>query len=236
MATGARTPAAAVAALLRAPLHLALGRLDDAEEAARTGVGADGGPHVPLLAPQAWLVLAHAALRRGALARAEDHLRTLDQGFPQHASSPWSAARDLLSAQLAEARTDARAAADVLAEIGERPGGLRELVLVDPAAAAWCVRCALAADLPGLVKTVVDTVDQLQAHNPCSRRTTPASPRCSPRRRTPAPSPGRTRRVWTARACCTAIRGPAPRWPRTTPVCCSTAASTSARSASWTGR
>ncbi len=166
-ATGARTPAAAVAALLRAPLHLALGRLDDAEEAARTGVGADGGPHVPLLAPQAWLVLAHAALRRGALARAEDHLRTLDQGFPQHASSPWSAARDLLSAQLAEARTDARAAADVLAEIGERPGGLRELVLVDPAAAAWCVRCALAADLPGLVKTVVDTVDQLQAHNPC---------------------------------------------------------------------
>jgi hypothetical protein len=39
-------------------------------------------------------------------------------------------------------------------------------VLEDSAAAAWCVRCALAADLPELVRTVVETTEYLRAHNP----------------------------------------------------------------------
>ncbi|MDH2387880.1 LuxR C-terminal-related transcriptional regulator [Streptomyces sp. HNM0663] len=158
------TLAAAVAGVLRAPLHLAQGRLDDAEEAARTGVGMDG-PYVPVLAPQAWLVLAHVALRRGALTQAEDHIKTLEKDFPQPGSSPWQAARLLLSAQLAEARADECAAAQALAEIGAHADGLRLLVLEDPAAAAWCVRSALAADLPDLARTVVDTTERLRRHN-----------------------------------------------------------------------
>ncbi|KOV67540.1 LuxR C-terminal-related transcriptional regulator [Streptomyces sp. MMG1121] len=162
---GARTLAAAVPAVLRAPLHLAQGRLDEAEEAARAGVGADG-PSVPMLAPQAWLVLALAALRRGELSQAQGYVTTLEKDFPQHPHSPWWAARLLLNAQLAEARADARVATDVLAETGMHAGALRELVLEDSAAAAWCVRCALAADMPDLAGTVVETTEYLRTHNP----------------------------------------------------------------------
>ncbi|MFI5618761.1 LuxR C-terminal-related transcriptional regulator [Streptomyces sp. NPDC051567] len=165
-ASEAGTLAAAVPAVLRAPLHLAQGRLDEAEEAARAGVGTDG-TYVPMLAPQAWLVLALVALRRGELTQAEEHLRTLEKDFPQHdASSPWWAARLLLTAQLAEAQADPRAAMEALAEIGAHPGALRELLLGDPAAAAWCVRCALAADMPDVARMVVDATELLRAHNP----------------------------------------------------------------------
>ncbi|OIK00799.1 LuxR family transcriptional regulator [Streptomyces sp. MUSC 14] len=162
---GARTLAATLPAVLRAPLHLAQGRLDEAEAAARAGVSLDG-PSVPMLAPQAWLVLADAALRRGELAQAQGHIATLEKDFPQHPHSPWWAACLLLNAQVAEAQADSAVAADVLAEIGAQPGAFRELVLEDSAAAAWCVRCALAADLPELVRTVVETTEYLRAHNP----------------------------------------------------------------------
>ncbi|WP_225094719.1 LuxR family transcriptional regulator [Streptomyces sp. CoH27] len=162
---GSRTLVAAVPAVLRAPLHLAQGRLAEAEEAAQAGVGTDG-PYVPMLAPQAWLVLALVALRRGELAQAQGHIDTLEKDFPQHPHSPWWAARLLLNAQLAEARADSRVAAEVLAEIGAHPGGFREVVLEDSAAAAWCVRCALAADLPELAQRVIDTAEQLRTRNP----------------------------------------------------------------------
>lgn len=152
------------AAVLRAQLHLAQGRLDEAEEAARAGVGPEG-PYVPMLAPQAWLTLASVALRKGALTQAEDHIRTLEKDFPQHPSSPWWAARLLLNAQLAEAQADPRAAAELLAEIAAQAGALREAVLEDPAAAAWCVRCALAADRPEIARTVVETTEYLRTHN-----------------------------------------------------------------------
>ncbi|MEV7425282.1 LuxR C-terminal-related transcriptional regulator [Streptomyces sp. NPDC091212] len=163
-ASETRTLATAVPALLLAPLHLAQGRLDEAEEAVRGGVGADG-PYLPMLAPQAWLVLAQVALRRGALAQAEEHIRTLEKDFPQDVSSPWWAARRLLNAQLAEAQAGPRAATETLAEIGANAGALRELVLEDPATAAWCVRCALAADMPDVVRAVIDTTEYLRARN-----------------------------------------------------------------------
>ncbi|MGW0706370.1 LuxR C-terminal-related transcriptional regulator [Streptomyces sp. NPDC002643] len=164
-AGGTGTLTAAVPAVLRAQLHLAQGRLDEAEDDARLGVGTDG-PYVPMLAPQAWLVLATVALRRGALAQAEDHIKTLEKDFPQHASSPWWVARLLLNAQLAEARADPLAAAEAIAEIGAQAGALREVVLEEPAVAAWCVRCALAADRPDLVPTVIDATEYLRARNP----------------------------------------------------------------------
>ncbi|AXG76607.1 LuxR C-terminal-related transcriptional regulator [Streptomyces paludis] len=164
--SGTGTPAVAVAALLRAPLRLAQGRLDEAEKEARSGVGADGS-YLPVLAPQAWLVLTLVALRRGALTQAEDHIKSLEKGFPQDPSGPWWAARLLLNAQVAEARSGSLAATEVLAEIGADAGALRELVLEDPAAAAWCVRCALAADTPDIARAVVDTTEYLRTRNGC---------------------------------------------------------------------
>ncbi|MEV0965260.1 LuxR C-terminal-related transcriptional regulator [Streptomyces sp. NPDC049910] len=161
--TGALTTA--VPAVLRAQLHLAQGRLDEAEAEARTGVGT-GGRHIPMLAPQAWLVLASVALRRGTLTQAEDHVRALKKDFPQHASSPWWAARLLMNARLAEAQAGPLAAAEVLAEIGAQAGSLREAVLEDPAAAAWCVRSMLAADRPDLVEMVIGTTQDVLVRNP----------------------------------------------------------------------
>ncbi|WP_311137067.1 LuxR C-terminal-related transcriptional regulator [Streptomyces sp. I6] len=155
----------AVPAVLRAQLHLAQGRLDEAEAEARTGVGT-GGRHIPMLAPQAWLVLASVALRRGTLTQAEDHVRALKKDFPQHASSPWWAARLLMNARLAEAQAGPLAAAEVLAEIGAQAGSLREAVLEDPAAAAWCVRSMLAADRPDLVEMVIGTTQDVLVRNP----------------------------------------------------------------------
>ncbi|MEU3633833.1 LuxR C-terminal-related transcriptional regulator [Streptomyces fradiae] len=160
-----RTLTTTIPDVLRAPLHIARGRLDEAEAAALAGVGADG-PHLPMLAPQAWLVLALVALRQGRLAQAEDHLRTLEKDFPQHASRPWWAARLLLHAQLTEAQAGSGAAADVLAETGAHDGALRELLLEDPAAAAWSVRCGLAAGRPEIVRAVVETAELLCARNP----------------------------------------------------------------------
>lgn len=162
--TQGKVTADASDAVLRAPLHLAQGRLAEAEAAARAGAGMDG-PHVPMLAPQAWLVLAQVALRRGALTQAEDHLRTLEQEFPQPASSPWWAARLLLRAQVVEAGADPRATADLLARIAASGDALRLLVLEDPAAAAWCVRAALAAETPGAARAVVDTAEHLRVRN-----------------------------------------------------------------------
>ncbi|MFY1679645.1 MULTISPECIES: helix-turn-helix transcriptional regulator [unclassified Streptomyces] len=160
----AGTLSSAVGAVLRGPLHLAEGRLDEAEASAGIGAGA-GGPSVPMLAPQAWLVSAHVALRRGALTRAREHVRVLESDFPQPVSSPWWAARMLLSAQLSEALEDVRGASDVLARVAARPGALRLLLLEDPAAAAWCVRCARAARLEDLVREVVATAELLRHHN-----------------------------------------------------------------------
>ncbi|AWK12568.1 LuxR family transcriptional regulator [Streptomyces spongiicola] len=161
--TGALTTA--VPAVLRAQLHLAQGRLDEAEAEARAGVGTDGR-RIPMLAPQAWLVLASVALRRGALTQAEEHVGALKKHFPQHVSSPWWAARLLMNARLAEAQAGPLAAAEVLAELGAQAGALREAVMEDPAAAAWCVRSMLAADRPDLVEMVIGTTQDVLVRNP----------------------------------------------------------------------
>jgi DNA-binding CsgD family transcriptional regulator len=66
---------------------------------------------------------------------------------------------------VAEARESARAAGEVLAEAAAQPGGLRALVLADPAAAAWSVRCALATGIHDVARRVVDTAEHLRVRN-----------------------------------------------------------------------
>ncbi len=161
----ARTLAGATPALLRAPLLLARGRLEEAEAAARNAVGTDG-PCLPMLAPQAWLVLGAVALRRGALGQAAVHVKTLEQEFPQQDSNPWQGAHLLLSAQLAEAQADMAAVADLLSGVAARADTLRALLLADPATAAWCVRASLAADLPDVARTVAASAECLRVLNP----------------------------------------------------------------------
>lgn len=164
-AATASSPATAVQAALNAPLHLARGQLNEAEQVARAALRQDG-PCMPVFAPQALLVLAHVALRRGTPAQAALHLKALEGEGLQHSSSPWQAEYLLLQAQLAEVNDGPAAALDVLTETGTQPITPREIVLEDPAVAAWWVRCALTADQPETAEGVVDTIENLSRLNP----------------------------------------------------------------------
>ncbi len=156
---------AAVPTILRASVHLMKGRLDDADEDAKASIATMTDGCMPMLAPQAWGVLTLVALRRGDLTQAKEHLHALEERFPRDSSRPWWAMRFLLSAQLAEAKGGPRTAMGILEDALANAGARRELILEDPAAAAWCVRSALAADMRDVAGVVVDTVESLRAHN-----------------------------------------------------------------------
>lgn len=156
---------AAVPTILRASVRLTKGRLDDANEDAKASIAAMTDGCTPMLAPQAWGVLTLVALRRGDLTQAKEHLHALEERFPRESSRPWWAMRFLLSAQLAEAKGGPRAAMGILEEVLVTAGARRELILEDPAAAAWWVRSALAADMRDVAEVVVDTAESLRAHN-----------------------------------------------------------------------
>jgi DNA-binding CsgD family transcriptional regulator len=151
--------------ILRASVHLMKGRFDDADEDAKASIAAMVDGCMPVLAPQAWGVLALVALRRGHLTQATEHLHALEEHFPRDSSRPWWAMRFLLNAQLAEAKSGPRAAIEILEEVLMTAGARRELFLEDPTAAAWCVRCALAVDMWDVARAAVDTAESLQAHN-----------------------------------------------------------------------
>jgi DNA-binding CsgD family transcriptional regulator len=135
-------PFGAAARVTRARIALLAGRLDDA--AAEAGaVGADD-------------VLGAVALRRGELADAEQHIERYRE-LPGH--DP--AARLWLELQMAAARLEP---ADVLALLGDACPG--PPLLLQPAAAGWLVRTALAAEDPALADLVAFGASELAAGNP----------------------------------------------------------------------
>ncbi|MGK5530652.1 LuxR C-terminal-related transcriptional regulator [Streptomyces sp. URMC 129] len=160
--TCAEAVAPAVGAILRAPVHLARGRLAEADEDARAGLAGGRGTCLPLLAPHAWRVRALVALRRGRLGEAAEHLDALDKDFPHDAARPWRAMRALLTAEIAEAKSGPAAALDSLAEVWACPEARRELLLEDPWAAARCVRWALDAGRMDLARGAVATAEALR--------------------------------------------------------------------------
>lgn len=163
--TSGTQPSAAVPTILRASVHLTKGRLSDAEEDAKASIVTMNNGSMPILAPQAWGVLTLVALRRGDLTQAKEHLRALEDRFPRDSSRLWWAMRFLLSAQLAETKGGPRAAMEILEDVLANAGARRELILEDPAAAAWCVRSALAVDMRDVAEMIVHTVENLQKNN-----------------------------------------------------------------------
>lgn len=159
----ATTPTAEAA--LRARLYLATGQLDEAEAAAKAVVGPDDR-QPSLLAPQAWLTLGHVALRRGALAEAENCLRAVEKDCWQLGTRPWRAACLWLRAQVVAAQEGPAAAVEVLAGTGLRDGALHWVVMEEPAAASWLVRCALAVHRQDVARAVVDATEYIAARNP----------------------------------------------------------------------
>ncbi|WP_345466113.1 ATP-binding protein [Actinoallomurus oryzae] len=147
----------AAPAVLAARAHLAAGRFHEAIAAAEKGLSSTGGPR--LLVASALSVLITASLRAGDLGAAHDHAAA-------HRSAPGypHAALALAAAQVAEAR-DGAGSLDL--------GALRDKVLrhrwtlvADPAAAAWLVRTALAANARPAAEAVVTAVERLAAGNP----------------------------------------------------------------------
>jgi DNA-binding CsgD family transcriptional regulator len=134
--------------------HLARGELALAEAIAASGVSAVAETGMPLFEPQLRAAQVLAALRRGDVVTAADRLKQLDH---QH----WSPMRGWITAQLVAARSGPAAAVDVLAEVREHDDRRRELLLEDPAAAAWCVRTALAANDFELARLFVTTAVEI---------------------------------------------------------------------------
>jgi DNA-binding CsgD family transcriptional regulator/tetratricopeptide (TPR) repeat protein len=138
-------PAGAALSLLRARIHLAVGRLADAAADGRAALamarvlGADG------YAATAHCVLGVIELRCGDIAAAAGHIAARPASGPQFADIYARTETTVARAQVAEARDGPAAVLGHLrplcADLETRPG----MLLGDPALPAWLARTALAA-------------------------------------------------------------------------------------------
>jgi DNA-binding CsgD family transcriptional regulator/tetratricopeptide (TPR) repeat protein len=159
-------PARAALSILRARIHLANGRLADADADGQSAlalaetIGAHG------YGSTARCALAVIALRRGDIAAAAGHIAgrpVSGQHFPDLYARIEVAGAE---AQISEARDGPAAAIgairQVFADLPAHPGSL----VGDPAVAAWVVRTALAAGDDDLAQSAASTADALACDNP----------------------------------------------------------------------
>ena len=150
-----------VLSVLRARLHLANGRLDDAVTAAETAVDAAESVGADACASAARSLLAAVALRQGRLHDAARHIasRTV---LPPHAAAVYAPAEAcLVPVQVTEATKGPAAAIGQIVELCGDPAAQRRVLLGDPALAVWLVRTALAAGDHALATRTVATIETL---------------------------------------------------------------------------
>lgn len=140
------------ATTLRSWVSFVQGDLVTAQSEAQAGLAFG----IPVYEPYLQAVLVLSALRRGIVAAAADRLETFE-------NQPWSPLRTWVTAQVAAARSGPMAALAVLAEVRTDEARRRELLLEDPAAAAWCVRTALAAGDDVFARTLLASAEDLGA-------------------------------------------------------------------------
>jgi len=159
-------PAQAARTLLRARIHLAVGRLAEAAAEARAAlaIARDLGAHG--YAATAHSVLSVIELRRGDLVAAAQHLASRPVPGPQPAdlyARPETAAA---ATQITEAREGSAAAfgplGQLCADLQARPG----LLAGDPALAAWLARTALAAGKTELAARAAHAAHDLAEAHP----------------------------------------------------------------------
>jgi DNA-binding NarL/FixJ family response regulator len=159
-------PAHAGLRILRARIHLANGRLPDADAAGQAALasartlGADG------YASTAHCVLAVIALRRGDIAAAAQHITDLPAPMPHFPGLYARTETTLVQAQITEARDGPAAAISHIRQFGTGLPAWHGLLSGDPALAAWLVRTALTAGDQLLAKQVTDTAAALASANP----------------------------------------------------------------------
>jgi len=159
-------PAHAGLRILRARIHLANGRLADADAAGLAAladaetVGADG------YASTAHCVLAVIALRRGDIATAAEHIAGRPAPMPHFPGLYARTETTLAQAQIIEARDGPAAATSHIHQAGTGLPAWHGLLSGDPALAAWLVRTALAAGDQPLANQVTRTAVALADANP----------------------------------------------------------------------
>jgi DNA-binding CsgD family transcriptional regulator len=159
-------PAQAALYMLRARVHLANGRLAEADTAGQVGlasaetVGAEG------FAATAHRVLAVIALRRGDIAAAAQHTAILPHPMPHFPGLYARTDATLALAQIIEARDGPAAAMCHIRRMGIGLPAHRGLLVGDPSLAAWLVRTALAAGETKLASIAARTAETLASGNP----------------------------------------------------------------------
>jgi DNA-binding CsgD family transcriptional regulator len=159
-------PAHAGLRILRARIHLANGRLPDADAAGQAALasaetlGADG------YTSAAHCVLAVIALRRGDIAAAAQHIADLPAPVPHFPGQYARTETTLAQAQITEARDGPAAAISHIRQAGTGLPGHQGLLSGDPALAAWLVRTSLAAGDQPLASQVTGTAAALAGANP----------------------------------------------------------------------
>jgi DNA-binding CsgD family transcriptional regulator/tetratricopeptide (TPR) repeat protein len=159
-------PAQAVPSILRARIHLATGRLDDAaaEGQAALATAEDLGAHG--YASTAHSVLGVIALRRGDITAAAHHIASRLASSPHFPGLYARAEVTMAEAQIIEARHGPAAAVGHIRQACADLPAHRGLLLGDPATAAWVVRTALAAGDEELAALAARTAEALARDNP----------------------------------------------------------------------
>ncbi|HEY6497073.1 MAG TPA: AAA family ATPase [Trebonia sp.] len=159
-------PARTAAAIVRARIHLAGGRLADAEAAAADALTTAEAMGAYGYASAARCVLAVVALRGGDVTAAAEHLATGVVARPHVGevyARPEIAMAEALVSEARDRRPDAVALIrQAYGDLGARPG----LLLGDPATAASVTRTALAAGETELAAAVAAAAGSLAAANP----------------------------------------------------------------------
>ena len=159
-------PAHAGLRILRARIHLANGRLPDADAAGQAALasaetlGADG------YASTAHCVLAVIALRRGDIAAAAGHIAGLPAPMPHFPGLHARTETTLAQAQITEARDGPAAAISHLRQAAAALPAWQGLLAGDPALAAWLVRTSLAAGDQALANQVTAIAVAFAGANP----------------------------------------------------------------------
>ncbi|WP_433177417.1 LuxR C-terminal-related transcriptional regulator [Actinoallomurus sp. CA-150999] len=155
---------AAAPAVLRARLHLAEGRFDEA--VAEAGVAATGELGLHVLTSSALAVLATATLRAGDLTAAGRYAETERPALSQY-GSPYAEDRfRLVKAQVNVAREGPATAAATVVRLCDELATHCWTVVGEPTAAPWLVRTALALGDRTRAEKVVAVMDRLAGDHP----------------------------------------------------------------------
>jgi DNA-binding CsgD family transcriptional regulator len=159
-------PAQAAMSILRARIHLANGRLADADAAGQAALATAETLGAHGYASTARCVLAVIALRRGDIAAAAGHTASHPVPMPHFPGLYARIESAVAEAQISEARDGPAAAIVHVRQVFADLPAHRGLLLGNPAIAAWVVRTALAAGDDELALSAARTAGALASDNP----------------------------------------------------------------------